>query len=138
MAIISFDEDEVIEYIPIQERENKNPCTVFLRFVPFKKVQKYAHALMKDFRKESDGEKDYNHLREIREELEQAAQRKQFIENVVEIRNYSIKGQPVIDPGRFYDTADTDLIVDIIQAMQSAQRLSEGQRKNSLGPSDGA
>jgi hypothetical protein len=138
MAIISFDEDEIIEYIPIQERENKNPCTVLLRFMPFKKVQKYSRALTKDFRKESEGEKDFYRLREIREEIEQAAQRKQFIENVVEIKNYSIKGQLVTDPGRFYDTADTDLIVDIMRAMQSAQQLSEGQKKTSSGPSDGA
>lgn len=138
MAIISFDEDEVIEYVPLQERKSKDPCTVLLRFVPFKKVQKYSRALTKEFRTASEGEKDIFRLREIREEVEQAAQRKQFIENVVEVRNYSIKKQPVTDPGRFYDTADTDLIVDIIQAMQSAQQLSEGQRKNSPGPSDGA
>jgi hypothetical protein len=138
MAHVSFDEDEVIEYVPESQRMGKNPCTVHLRFVPYKKVQKYARAISKEFRKESDGEKDYSRLREIREDIEQAAQRKQFIENIVEIKNYSIKGQPVTDPGRFYDTADTDLIVELIQAMQSAQRLSEGQRKNSSGPSDGA
>lgn len=137
MAIISFDDEDVVEYIPESERQSKNPCIVCMKFLPFKKVQKYARAMTKDFRKESEGEKDFYRLREIREEIELTTQRKQFIENVVEIRNYSIKGIAVTDPGRFYDTADTDLIVEIIQAMQSAQKLSEGQRKNSPGPSDG-
>lgn len=131
MAIVSFDEDDVIEYIPESQRNEKEPCIVCLRFVPYKKVQKYARLLTKEFRKESEGEKDFSRLRDIREDVEQAAQRKQFIENVVEVKNYSIKGVAVTDPGKFYDTADTDLIVDIVQAMQSAQRLSEGQRKNS-------
>ena len=36
----------------------------------------------------------------------------------------------VTEPDEFYDTADTELVIEIIRAMESQQLLSEGQRKN--------
>ena len=138
MAHISFDEDEVIEYVFEGERASENPCSVLLRFVSYKKVQRYRKMIITDFAEKSDGVKNARRLSEIRIGVERDVQRKQFLENVVEVRNYFIKGEEVKDPGRFYDTAPADLVLETIRAMEDAQQLSEGQRKNSSGQSAGA
>ena len=75
--------------------------------------------------------------------IQLAAQRKQFMDNVVRIDNYSVGGKPVTTAEDFYEVADTDLIREIIGAMEHADRLTEGQRKNCLpasgtASSDGA
>jgi hypothetical protein len=52
------------------------------------------------------------------------------VESVESVSGYSIKGKEVTDPGEVYDTADTALIFELIRAMESASKLSEGQVKN--------
>jgi len=125
MAIISFDPDTLVDYAPEYggNRNSTEPCIVSLRFVPYSRVQHYARLIAA----RNKGGADQVKITEVSQEV----QRKQFVESVESITGYYVNDREVTDPGGFYDTADTDLVIEIIGAMESQQRLSEGQRKNS-------
>ncbi len=129
MAIVVFDPDEVIDYIPKQERNSDNPCVIKMKYVPYGKVGKYANIIAQKSRgKLPDG------VLEVQHEV----QKQQFCDNVVEVENFFVGTKPVKDPSDFYELAPATLIYEIIGAMESHARLSEGQRKNLSGDSDGA
>lgn len=124
MAIISFDKDALIDYIPAYggNRDSGDPCVVRLRFCPYSRVQHYSRLIAA----KSRGMGDTLRVTEIGQEI----QKKQFVENVESLAGYFVDGVEVKDPERFYETADTDLVLEIIKAMESHSKLSEGQRKN--------
>lgn len=124
MAIISFDRDTVIDFVPEYggNRESAEPCIVRLKFVPYSRVQHYSRLIAAKAKGASDAVKAA--------EAAQDVQKKQFVENVESISGYFLGGREVKDPEEFYDTADTDLILEVIRAMESQSKLSEGQRKN--------
>ncbi len=123
MAIISFDRLSLIEYVPeyAGNRESAEPCVVKLRFVPYARVQHYARLIVA-----RKGTTDQARMTEMTQEV----QKRQFVESVEGVNGYYVDGVEVRDPERFYETADTDLVIEIIKAMESSSRLSEGQRKN--------
>lgn len=126
MAIIGFDKDALVDYVPEYggNRDSDDPCVVRLRFVSYSRVQHYSRLIAlknKDTRSDT--------MKAI--EAAQAVQKKQFVENVESISGYFVNGREVTDPAEFYESADTDLILEIIKAMESSARLTEGQRKNS-------
>ena len=124
MALISFDKDTVIDYVPAYggNRDSDTPCVVGIKYVPYSRVQHYGKLLAAKAKNVHDAVK----VAEAGQEI----QRKQFVENIAYISGYSISGREVTDPNELYDTADTDLILELIRAMESQQKLSEGQRKN--------
>lgn len=124
MAIISFDKESVVDYIPEYSgnRESIDPCVVSLRFVPYSRVQEYSRLLAARTRGVTDPVRVA--------ELTQHIQKKQFIENVEAIRGYYVGERHVSEPGEFFETADTELVIEVIKAMESAALLTEGQRKN--------
>lgn len=124
MAIISFDRDALIDYVPEYggNRDSIDPCVVRLRFVPYSKVQQYSRVIAARTKGLNDPLKAT--------EMTQQVQKKQFLENVDSVSGYYIEEREVTDPEEFYDTADTDLVIEVIKAMESHSKLSEGQRKN--------
>ncbi len=124
MAIISFDSEATVDFIPAYSgnRESGEPCVVSLKFVPYSRVQHYSRMIAAQTKNVSDPSKVT--------EITQGIQRRQFVDSVEGVAGYYVGSDEVRDPALFYDTADTDLIVEVIKAMDSAQRLSEGQRKN--------
>ncbi|MBI5560556.1 MAG: hypothetical protein HY883_04720 [Deltaproteobacteria bacterium] len=124
MAIISFDKEAIVEYVPAYggNRDSEDPCVVRLKFVPYSKVQHYARILSAKTKGNADNLKISEAAHEV--------QRKQFIGSVESISNYYIGSKEVTEPSEFYDTADTDLVLEIIRAMESQSKLLEGQRKN--------
>lgn len=124
MAIISFDKDSITDYIPEYNgnRESMDPCIVRLKFVPYSRVQEYSRVLSAKTRGVSDASKAA--------ELAHQVQKKQFVENVAAVEGYYVGGREVTDPEEFYSTADTDLVIEVIRAMESHAKLTEGQRKN--------
>ena len=124
MSIVSFDKESIVDYIPEYggNRESSDPCVVSLRFVPYSRVQEYSRLLAARTRGVADSVKVA--------ELTQHVQRKQFVENVENISGYFVGSMKVTSPGEFFDTADTDLVLEVIRAMESNSRLTEGQRKN--------
>ncbi len=124
MAIISFDRDAVVDYIPEYggNRESVDSCVVRLKFVPYSRVQHYSRMIAARAKGLSDPQKVT--------EVSQQVQKNQFVENVESVSGYYVGEREVTDPAEFYETADTDLVVEIIKAMESHSRLTEGQRKN--------
>ncbi|MEK6760013.1 MAG: hypothetical protein AABY51_09600 [Deltaproteobacteria bacterium] len=124
MAIISFDRDIVVDYVPeySSNRESCDPCVIKLKFVPYSRVQEYSRLIAARTRTVADQARAA--------EITQDVQRRQFVENVEAVSGYFVGGREVKDPAEFYETADTDLILETIKAMESHSRLSEGQRKN--------
>ena len=124
MAIISFDRDTVIDYAPgyAGNRESMEPCIVRLKFVPYSKVQHYSRLIAA----KTKGVIDPTRVTELTQEV----QKRQFLESVEGISGYYVENREAADPAEFYETADTDLVIEIVQAMESASKLNEGQRKN--------
>lgn len=124
MAIISFDKESILDYIPEYggNRESADPCVVTLRFVPYSRVQEYSRLLAARTRGVADPVRVA--------ELTQHVQKKQFVENVEAVSGYFVGDRKVSSPGEFFETADTDLVLEVIGAMESMSRLTEGQRKN--------
>jgi hypothetical protein len=124
MAIISFDPEDIIDYIPEfgDNRDSENPCIVRLKFVSHARVQHYGRIIAAKIKGTTDPVK-------INQRTE-GVQRKQFVENVESVSGYFIKGVEITDPGEVYDTADATLIFELIRAMESASKLSESQVKN--------
>jgi len=124
MAIISFDKDAVVDYIPSYggNRNSEDPCVVRLKFVPYSKVQEYSRIIASRTKGISDASRVT--------ELTQSVQRKQFVDNVESVKGYYIEQREVTEPHEVYDTADTELVMEIIRAMESHWKLTEGQVKN--------
>lgn len=124
MSIISFDKESILDYIPEHggNRESVEPCVVSLKFVPYSRVQEYSRLLAARTRGVADPVKVA--------ELTQHIQRKQFVENVEAVSGYFVGERKVTSPGEFFETADTDLVLEVINAMESTTRLTGGQRKN--------
>ncbi|MBI1913034.1 MAG: hypothetical protein HYS21_13690 [Deltaproteobacteria bacterium] len=124
MAIISFDKDAVVDYVPEYggNRDSQEPCVVRLKFVPYSRVQHYSRLIAARGKGVSDPLK--------MTELTQQIQKKQFTENVESVEGFYVGAREVAEPEEFYETADTDLVIEIIKAMESHSKLTEGQRKN--------
>jgi len=124
MAIIGFDPDEIIDYVPefAGNRQSDEPCVVRLKFVSHSKINRYA-MLITARCKGVTSEKE-------REQVVLSVQRQQFVENVESIKGYYVKGEERTDPEQVYKHLDKRLVAEIIQAMEDSQRLMEGQVKN--------
>lgn len=128
MAIISFDSEEIIDYVPSYagNRDSDDPCVVKLKFIPYAKVQKYAKMIStqgagKSARKQMD--------------ISQSIQKRQFMDSVESVSGFIVNGKSITDPGELFDKADTEIIIELIQAMENSQKLNEGQLKNFVGDS---
>jgi hypothetical protein len=131
MAIIGLKPGAVIPYVPLSERgDEKNPCTVYIKYVSNPQVRDYAVRVTAATRHSKTPESAVEKGLDV--------QRQQFIENVVKVENYSVDGAPVTTAEQLYDSGDQALIKEIIQAMESIALLTAGQRKNFSGPSDTA
>ncbi len=135
MALISFSRDEVLEYIPEADRGSKDPTVVRMKFVPYSVSEHYARIIERKQLEAARGVRDADERARLNLQVLRQVQKQEFVENVVSIENYSVSGKAVTDPAEFYDTADGGLVLEIIRAMESAQKLNEGQRKNFAGPS---
>ncbi|MFQ5736738.1 MAG: hypothetical protein ACE5GY_07730 [Thermodesulfobacteriota bacterium] len=124
MAIVGFDREMAVDYVPEYNgnRDSLDPCVVRIRFVPYSRVQHYSRLIAA----RSKGAQDPARVAEITQQV----QKKQFVENVEAVYGYYVAEHEVKDPSDFYETADTELVVEIIRAMESTSRLGEGQRKN--------
>lgn len=124
MAIISFDKNVLIDYVPAfaGNRDSDVPCVVRLRFIPYSKIQHYSRMITARTKNTNDGNKTAEVLQEV--------QKKQFVDSVESISGYFVGENEITLPADFYETADADLVLEIIRAMESSAKLSEGQRKN--------
>lgn len=132
MALILFDKDAVIDYIPEWggNRESESPFVVKLKYIAFGKMRGYAQQIdhaMKTAKDDSD-----------KAEKALEIQKRQFIDNVAGFENIVVEGRAVTDPAEFYELAAPDLVYEILAAMQDFQKLRDNQRKNSQPPFAGS
>jgi hypothetical protein len=128
MAIVGLMPGTEIPYIPLSERENeKDPCTIHIKYVSNSKVRDYSTQLTKSMK----NVKDPDRINEISMDME----RQQFVENVTKVENYPVGDRMVTTGAELYEVADRALIVEIIRTMESVRLLTAGQRKNSSGGS---
>jgi hypothetical protein len=133
MALRGFDPDEVIEFIPeyANNSNSDNPVIVGTKFVSYAKQKHYGRLI-------AYRTKNLNNVAKVLEG-QHGVQRKQFLDNIVFIKNYEIvkNGEPLeVGDNReriehFYDHEDSELIEEIITTMESKSKLTEKQRKNS-------
>lgn len=124
MAIILFDRDALVDYIPEYggNRASESPVVVRIRPVMHARIQDYTRQIAI----KNKGLQEPGKFLEASYEV----QKKQFIENVESVSGLFIGEREVTTAAELYELADRDLIVEIIAAMESASKLSEGQRKN--------
>lgn len=135
MAIISYDKDEVIAYIPTFNGNDKddNPLIVNLKYIGYGKSLKYEKDTTIKYIAKSKG-KDVSEHTGIMTEVISDIQEKQILDNIDSVENYFIfrKGEKVkiTDAKIFKTTAPKELISEIALAMQDFNRLSREQVKN--------
>ena len=124
MAIISFDPDTIIDYLPEygENRDSADPCVVRLKFVPYSRMYHYSCLVSAKTRGVNDQSKVMD--------AAYSTQKKQFVENVESISGYFVEAREVTGAEEFFETADSKLVKEIVNAMESHSRLTEGQRKN--------
>ena len=132
MAIISFDQTKTMEYMPEYggkrneprkvDGEYEKPCVVKLKLVPYAKIQEYA-SLIASRNKAINDSSRYS-------EVLQGVQRTQFLASVESISGFIMDGREITEPEEFFNNADAELIYEILAAMESSAKLTEGQAKN--------
>ena len=138
MARTGYDDKEVIAWVPPGEDPDDKPFTVLMTHVGFKMVQAYSKRIGSRVAAQSKGVKDFSKVTEISTRVTVEVQREQFCENVKGIKNFFVNGREITDPAEFFEIADNGTVTEIIEAMESSAKLSEGQIKNSSGESNGS
>ena len=133
MAIIAFDPDEILEYIPECDRDSKDPCIVKMKYLPVGRSKQYAKRVEQLSSGLNKGGKNFH---EKVGGIERRVQKEQFTDNVVSVEGFYImkagKKKKITDPAEFYESADVGLIAEIISSMQDSGKLEEGQQSNFL------
>lgn len=124
MAIIGFSRGQEVEFIPAYSgnRDSAEPCTIGIKYVPYEAVLSYSRQITSQTRNLKDQSKAI--------EVSQAVQKKQFIENVTSVTGFNVGERAITTAAELWEVAPTDLISEIIGAMEDSAKLSEGQRKN--------
>ena len=110
-----------------EERKKLEPCTIHIKYLSNPQVRDYSVRLTKATRDTRTPEAAIERGLDI--------QRQQFIENVVNVENYSLPDMQVTTAEQLYDNGEQTLIREILQAMEHIALLTAGQRKNLPGPS---
>lgn len=125
MGITLFTKGQEIDYVPQYggNRDSCDPAIVRLRYVPYETVLAYGRQIAA----RTKILKDQSRAIEVTHEI----QKKEFIENVVSVFGFNAGGREIASAEDLWDHAPTELINELILAMEDASKLSEGQRKNS-------
>jgi hypothetical protein len=138
MAIISFDPEEILEYVPECERDSDDPCIIKMKYLPVGRSKQYAKRVEQLSSGLNKGGKGFH---EKVGNIERRVQKEQFIDNIVSVSGFYLmkagKKKAITDPAEFYESADVGLVAEIIGAMQDSAKLSEGQQSNFLPGSGG-
>ena len=125
MAIITVAKDDVIDYVPASERGSDDPTVVGLKHVTFAMAQQYERLIAQQAKGAAPAQ-----MLERTAEATRHVQRKQFIDNVAYVKNYFVRDREITTGAELYEVADQALIMELIRAMESSAKLTEGQLKN--------
>ncbi len=125
MGITLFTKGQEIDYVPQYggNRDSTDPAIVRLRYVPYEMVLAYGRQIAARTRLLKDQTKAVEITHEI--------QKKEFLENVTSVSGFQSGGMEITTAEYLWEHAPTELINELILAMEDAAKLSEGQRKNS-------
>jgi hypothetical protein len=125
MAIISLDPDVVIDYIPEYggNKESDKPCIVRMRPLTYAQGQEMERRVLSQLKGAYSAAKE--------NKVRQGEQKKVIVKHVESLENYFVGDKSVADAQTFYNCADVTLLVEILEALMSNSKLSEGQLKNS-------
>jgi hypothetical protein len=138
MSIVLLSKHVAIAFVPSygMNKKSKNPLVVGIKPLSHTGVQEQARNI-------AEGIKDTDGSATQISQVSHAVQRDLFLNHVTYVKNCVVdysNEEPIMLPEHdiktFYDTADSDLIGEIIGAMESQTKLREGQLKNSEGVSD--
>lgn len=124
---------EHIKYIPAWNgnREKKDPIVVEIHPLTRREVMSYAKMIKRKLRKG---------FRDDFEDNAAEIQEKQFMDNIGKVTNLKniITGKSVTNAEELYDAPGcSDLFSEIVNAMEDASSLMEGEEKNFAPPSAG-
>lgn len=125
MAIISFSKNATVDFIPAYggNRQSQDPCVFKLKYVPYSRVIEYQKVIASKIKGLTEPRARMDAIHEV--------QKQEFAESVLEVKNYLIDDVPAASLEEVYDTAPEKLITEVLQAIEDAAKLNEGQRKNS-------
>lgn len=125
MGITLFTKGQEIDYVPQYggNRDSCDPAIVRLKYIPYEMVLAYGRQIAARTRVLKDQSKAIEVTHEI--------QKKEFLENVVSVSGFKADGAELTTAADLWEHAPTELINELILAMEDAAKLSEGQRKNS-------
>jgi hypothetical protein len=124
MALIRLDPKTIIAYIPRFERNNiVDPLVVNLHYVSASRFDDYLNKMGRELREVS--------LEHERIAVHKAHDKNFFLSEIESVENFNdADGSAIVDIGVFYDSIDSELRAELIEAMKNQALLTEGQRKN--------
>lgn len=124
MALILLDPDKIVDYVPEFDRKNtEDPLIIRCKYVPRKLSLEFNDVIARAMQGVTDLHK--------RVQIERSCNKDQFMKQVSEVKNFTgPDGKKTSDSGIFYDSVDATLIFEIMDAMVTQSKLTEGQRKN--------
>lgn len=134
MGIVSLSKDLVVEFVPEYDgnrevSDDSDKTIIGITPMNHLSVQESVRVLAEKLKGTSS---DTAAMAKVSQQV----QRKQFLEHVKFVKNYTVLSEegPVVlesdDVKGLYDTAPDDLIGEIIRAMESHTTLTDGQLKN--------
>ena len=120
-----------VTYVPswLGNREDDNPITVEIHPLTMRESSSYAEMIVSTPRAGFRSQMKDNSVKVFR---------RQFIDNVRNIKNLSLNGRPITSGEELWDSPFTDLITEIAEAMNSISTLTEGMVKNSASQPGGS
>jgi len=121
--MLDFKKEDWVTYMPAYggNRDSEDPMTVEIHPLSFGETAKYTDAV--HVKQKGRGHMETNTSK---------VTRRQLVENVRNPRNViGISGQVVETSAQLHDDTPTDLVKEIINAIEDITTLSEGEVKNS-------
>lgn len=131
---LSITKEDWTEYVPAYggNRDDAEPMTVEVHALTAGETRAYSRKAVSRLK----GKADDQSMAKASDAAE-AVTRMVFVENVRNIRGFSVNGEPMVDVGTFYDAAPLQLVQEIAQAIEDETHLSKGRRDRLTSQSGG-
>ena len=103
--------------------QDPDPFTVEIKPLSHGEVAKYGQKIERKAKRGFRGQETTNAL---------AVQKRQFIDNTKDFKNFFIGEKEIIEAAEFYEEAPFPLVQEILEVMEEVSELTEQERKNSV------
>ncbi len=132
MGIVSYSKDFIIDFVPEygDNRTSDRPCIVRLRFISFGEARELQRVMAAKSKGADTQEKSMA--------IGQAIQKEKFISHIESVSGYFVEEvvdgkthrKEVTSPEEFYLSAPSEVISEVLSAMEDSYKLTQGQAKN--------